>query len=232
MSAVADSGSLVAPFSPMLFAGLLLKPLPVAALQPVFSGLIRNVCQRYPGIHQALVPFAGARVEIDPVDMPFILSLDIAADTLRLRVIGRSAARREPADAAIHAALTTLMSMVEGRIDGDAVFFSRQLSIEGDTELVLALRNAIDGADIMLARSLSEPFGALAAPLERMLHSAGTAYGRLARSVEGFRQSLIAPAMHGIDLQNARNEELEAQLNALQRKVRRSGTVRAARAPQ
>ena len=36
--------------------------------------------------------------------------------------------------------------MAEGRLDGAALFFSRTLSIEGDMEATLALRNALDDA--------------------------------------------------------------------------------------
>jgi len=47
--------------------------------------------------------------------------------------------------------------MVDGTYDGDALFFSRDLSIEGDTEAVLALRNAIENADLDLSTVLGFP---------------------------------------------------------------------------
>jgi predicted lipid carrier protein YhbT len=45
--------------------------------------------------------------------------------------------------------------MVHGALDGDALFFSRDIVIEGDTEAVLALRNAVDDAEIDLAAEVA-----------------------------------------------------------------------------
>ena len=51
-------------------------------------------------------------------------------------------------DARIAAPLIVLLGMIDGTYDGDALFFSRDLVIEGDTEAVLALRNAIENAEL------------------------------------------------------------------------------------
>ncbi len=44
--------------------------------------------------------------------------------------------------------------MMHGTLDGDALFFSRDLAVEGDTSSVLALRNAIDDAELDLAEEI------------------------------------------------------------------------------
>ena len=56
---------------------------------------------------------------------------------------------------------------MHGAFDGDALFFSRDLIIEGDTEAVLALRNAIDNEEIDLAAEVTALFG----PLERLVET-------------------------------------------------------------
>lgn len=227
MSSVADRPSsrpMVPPFSPALLAGMALSPVPPSLFQPIFTRLIKMVCQRHPEILDAVASFTGKRVEIDPIDMPFALILEIDPVVPRLHVIGRRELEKESIDAAIRAPLEILTAMVEGRIDGDAVFFSRQLTIEGDTEIVLALRNAIDGAGIVLAHSLAEPLGPFAPPAERILRSAGAAYTHLSDSFERIRQSLIAPAVRGVDIQSARTDEIETQLDTLHRKARREKT--------
>jgi predicted lipid carrier protein YhbT len=38
--------------------------------------------------------------------------------------------------------------MADGSYDGDALFFSRTIVVEGDLEAVLALRNAVDDAGV------------------------------------------------------------------------------------
>ena len=64
------------------------------------------------------------------------------------------------------------MGLVDGSYDGDALFFSRDLVVEGDVEAVLALRNAIDDAGIDLVADTAALFGPLAPIGERLLGGA------------------------------------------------------------
>jgi predicted lipid carrier protein YhbT len=58
--------------------------------------------------------------------------------------------------------------MIHGSCDGDALFFSRDLSIEGDTEAVLALRNALDDAEIDLPAEIAAAFGLIDTLADRL----------------------------------------------------------------
>ncbi|AGH97674.1 hypothetical protein A11S_851 [Micavibrio aeruginosavorus EPB] len=49
--------------------------------------------------------------------------------------------------------------MIDGRYDGDALFFSRDIYIEGDTEAVVCLRNALDDIDGNIADYVAHFFG-------------------------------------------------------------------------
>lgn len=49
--------------------------------------------------------------------------------------------------------------MIDGEDDGDAMFFARDLVINGDTEAVVSLRNAIDDIDGSLATTVAGVFG-------------------------------------------------------------------------
>ena len=55
---------------------------------------------------------------------------------------------------------------MHGAFDGDALFFSRDLVIEGDTAAVLALRNAIDDAELDLSAEAQAMSGPFAAPVQ------------------------------------------------------------------
>jgi O2-independent ubiquinone biosynthesis accessory factor UbiT len=55
--------------------------------------------------------------------------------------------------------LAALLGLVYGAFDGDALFFSRDLVVEGDTGAMLALRNAIDNAEFDLAVEFPRPSG-------------------------------------------------------------------------
>ena len=54
--------------------------------------------------------------------------------------------------------------MIDGSLDGDALFFSRDLRVSGDTEAVVALRNALDDFEGSALDSVVGSFGPLSAP--------------------------------------------------------------------
>lgn len=207
------------PFSPVLLLGLALKPLRPAVLQPVFDAMLRVVKKRHPDILERMEPFQDKVVCIDPVDLPFALLLEPLSEAPRLTV--RRAVDPDEAHAVIRGPLETLIALAEGKMDGDALFFSRQLLIEGDTEVVVALRNAIDGAGIDLIADLTSVLGPLANPARRAADTALEAMSHLRRNVETLRQALIAPAVQGAASRDARLAELEAEVKALRKANRR-----------
>ena len=66
-------------------------------------------------------------------------------------------------DAAIAGKFFNLLDMIDGSLDGDALFFSRDLRVSGDTEAVVALRNALDDFEGSALDSVGS-FGPLAKP--------------------------------------------------------------------
>lgn len=70
-----------------------------------------------------------------------------------------------PHDAHIAGSALTLLDMIDGRLDGDALFFSRDLRITGDTEAVVSLRNALDDLD----GSVADDAATLAGPAGRAI---------------------------------------------------------------
>lgn len=92
---------------------------------------------------------ATKRFAIDPVDCPFGFILE--ANALNPRLVAVSSVTTHSWDARIAAPLLVLLGLADGRYDGDALFFTRDLVIEGDTAAVLALRNA------MRTQTLNQP---------------------------------------------------------------------------
>ncbi len=64
-----------------------------------------------------------------------------------------------PHDARIEGPFLLLLNLVDGESDGDAAFFSRELSISGNTEAVVSLRNALDDVDGSVAQEAADLFG-------------------------------------------------------------------------
>jgi predicted lipid carrier protein YhbT len=206
------------PFSPVLLAGLALAPLPPKMLQPLFDAAMALVRRRHPDLLDRLSGFGNAVIGIDPVDLPFVLVFEPRPERPRLTVwrdftgVALSATVRGP--------LSMLMALGEGRLDGDAAFFSRQLVIEGDTEVILALRNAVDGAGIDMRADFAATLGPMARPLMRIADAAGQVVGRLADDMALVRQALVGPTLKAADIQTARLNELEAEVATLRRSLR------------
>ena len=211
------------PFSPVLLLGVALKPLRPQLLQPIFDSMLAIIRRRHPDILERMADYADKPVCIDPTDLPFVILLDPNPEAPALTV------RREidPAEVAatIHGPLEMLIALAEGKVDGDALFFSRRLVIEGDTEVVVALRNAIDGAGIDLIEDISLQMGPLGRPFRGLAGAAVGLIGRLRDDFEMLRASLIAPAVKTVETQNARIAALEGEVKQLRKAARRGGGV-------
>ncbi|MEC4592336.1 MULTISPECIES: ubiquinone anaerobic biosynthesis accessory factor UbiT [Nitrospirillum] len=152
------------PLSPVLLAGLaarVLPPLPLLG-RPLAGPVAARLSQmafdrlrrRHEAVFQRLAVLGERAFLVDPSDLPVRFLLRPAGVRPGLWPIADGDAP-PPAAATLRAPLAALLALLEGRVDGDSLFFSRQLMIEGDMEAVLILRNAVDGADIALERDLA-----------------------------------------------------------------------------
>ncbi len=149
------------PRAPRVLGGLA-RSLPLAPLTMVLTALAKQALRRHPSLTRRLGGHARSRFLLELTDMPLALLLEPAQARVR-------AYRHEDApshDARIAGTLAAFLGMVHGRLDGDALFFSRDLVIGGDTEAALALRNAIDDAELDLSLEAAQVAGVLA-PLLR-----------------------------------------------------------------
>lgn len=132
-----------------------LRVLPLAPIGLALTRLAQRLAKEHPKMFRRLGVHAQARFEIDPTDLPFVLILEPQGGIPRI-TLSRS---RGACDARIAGRLAALVGLVHGAYDGDALFFSRDLVIEGDTAAVLALRNAIDAAELDLGAALAAAAG-------------------------------------------------------------------------
>lgn len=154
---------------------LLLAPVPLAVLQPIFARIAAHVARSRPELFARLGPHVRKRFLIDPIDLPFVLVLIPDAEQPHLRAYRRY---ENPAhDAGIAGTFFNLLDMIDGSLDGDALFFSRDLRVSGDTEAVVALRNALDDFDGSALDSVVGSFGPLSAPAALALSAVRTVRG-------------------------------------------------------
>ncbi|MFP7571830.1 SCP2 domain-containing protein [Marivita sp. S2033] len=144
---------------------LALRVLPLAPLSFSLTAVSRRIARQHPGLFRRLGEYSHTRFVLDPTDLPFVIHLDPNGGVPQVTLTrgrGNGAAR-------IAGPLAALLGLVHGAYDGDALFFSRDLVIEGDTSAALALRNAIDDAELDLSEEISGYCGPMKEPLKRFI---------------------------------------------------------------
>jgi len=136
---------------------VLLAPLPLPAIQPELRRIALRVFRDRPQLAARLGPHKCKRFLIDPVNLPFAFVLRPDPENVLLEAVRRRS--RPIHDARIAGTFLTLLDMVDGRRDGDALFFSRDLQVTGDTEAVVSLRNALDDAEANPADDVAGLYG-------------------------------------------------------------------------
>ncbi|SFJ41498.1 ubiquinone anaerobic biosynthesis accessory factor UbiT [Celeribacter neptunius] len=144
--------------------GMALRPLPLLPLSRFLQSVTTRMIKDHPDMLRRLGDYAGRRFLIDITDLPYVLLLCPAP--------GRMSAHRRGAapehDVRLAGPLSHFLAMMHGAEDGDALFFSRDLTVEGDTSAALALRNAMDDAEL----DLTEELAALSGPFASAMREA------------------------------------------------------------
>ena len=141
---------------------LLLASAPLAMIQPILGHIASHVARDRPELFARLGVHARKRFLIDPIDLPFVLILSPDNNRPTLRAYRRY--EKPVHDAGIAGKFFNLLDMIDGTQDGDALFFTRDLRVTGDTEAVVALRNALDDFEGSALDSVVGSFGPLAKP--------------------------------------------------------------------
>jgi predicted lipid carrier protein YhbT len=136
---------------------LALAPLPLLFLQPVLDQVVRHIVRKHPELFNRLGSYKDKTFLIDPVNLPFALLLHPDPDRPRLKTVRRHS--NLIYDARIAGSFHSLFSMVDGRLDGDALFFTRDLMVDGDTAATVCLRNAIDDLEGSIVDDVAAMFG-------------------------------------------------------------------------
>jgi len=158
-----------------------LSVMPLAPLSLSLTAYSRKIAKSHPGLFRRLGDYGYTRFVLDPTDLPFVLCLEPNGGIPNVIVTHG----RGEGTARIAGPMAALLGLVHGTFDGDALFFSRDLVVEGDTAAALALRNAVDNAELDLSKELARISGPLAPPLQFLLAFAERQIGvSLSRSEE------------------------------------------------
>jgi predicted lipid carrier protein YhbT len=143
--------------------GVLTTPLPLFPIQPILRRMVREVTRKRPELFERLGPHVHSTYLIDVTELPFVLRLRPDPDAPGLTA-HRRAEQLNP-DATIAGPFSALFDVMDGAADSDALFFSRDITISGNTEAAVCLRSALDDLDGSIVEDLIQMGGPLYAPL-------------------------------------------------------------------
>ena len=130
---------------PYLFR-LLATPAGVLPLGPVLTRSVRDLARRRPGLFERLGEHRRSSYFVDPTDLSFAFIIIPDGASGEVRMVGKE--DTAASDVIVRGPLLSLLGLLDGTFDGDALFFNRGLSIAGKTDALLALRNAIEDAEL------------------------------------------------------------------------------------
>jgi len=131
--------------------------LPLLVINRVLSRLAQHIAVKRPEIFERLEGHHHKLFALNPVNLPLVFCLYPDPQNVCLKAYRRH--RAPVADSTISGSFLTLLGMIDGRLDGDALFFTRDLHVEGDTEAIVCLRNALDDVDGSIADDVAAYFG-------------------------------------------------------------------------
>lgn len=142
---------------PSIFLRSAFIPISLLVLRPILNRIVRNIAEKYPELFSRIGPHVNKKFIIDATNFPFVFVLCPDPDFLSLIAVPRN--RMPVHDAYIAGTFLTLLNMLDGQLDGDALFFTRSLTIKGDTEAIVCLRNALDDIDGSIVDEIADLFG-------------------------------------------------------------------------
>ncbi len=209
------------PLTPFLIAGLILPPRSERVLEPIFKQISRKIWNRHKKSFARLSESEGVLYLIDPIDLPFVIGLRMETDGPTVKLASHDIGG---ATATIRGSLLALAQLAEGEIDGDALFFSRKLEIEGDTEAVVALRNALDDADINLIEEFATRFGPFGPPVRKASAFALRLGTKAQEDLQTLQKAILAPAASRLQAQSLYLETLEEKIEHAERRLRKTSS--------
>jgi len=191
-----------------------LRGVALLPFQAASSLAMAIIMRRHPSVFERLSGLSRPTFLIEPREIPFGFLVRPGEPRPRLEFVADPSLIQPTAR--IRGSLRTLIALLEGRIDGDALFFSRELTVEGSTEAVVALRNAVDGAGVDVVADLLSVLGPLSKPARRIVRAAGSVGGRFARLLDVARNIATAPAARRLDVHDAKLSNMERRVATLE----------------
>lgn len=213
---------------PIMLARGMMRVVPPPILEGGARLLLRRMRRTHPALFGNLARLDRAAIRFDPTDLPHRFRVTLGGGPPSLRLARDN---DPPATAVLKGSLAALLALLEGRIDSDALFFTRELAITGDTSAVVALRNTLDRETIILLDEVT----ALLGPFRRLGRAGALRWERRIGRMRDCLAALHAPALPppqpardgNADYQDLRREieTIKARLASLEARQRRKASA-------
>lgn len=194
-------------------------PLPRAPLERVLQLLADRIIRRHPQLLDRINVGEATKLRLLPTDLPWQAIVHLSETRVTVRLLERDV-ETDACAACVEGTVARLIGCGSGRSDGDALFFSRDLHISGDTSILVAIRNSLDDAEIDFSTELAALAGPLSGAARRLLSVGEHGYREATTSIERLRAGLIAPMRARLDAQEQQIDELRAEIHRLARRNR------------
>ncbi len=142
-----------------------LPPLPLFALSPLLSHVVNFIAKKHPELFSRLGESTKKTFLINPTNLPFFLILQPDPNNPRLKAYNRGSEIKH--DVYISGSFATLLKMIDSQSDSDALFFNREIMVTGDSEAMVALRNALDDMEGTLVDDVASSLGPFSKPVRK-----------------------------------------------------------------
>jgi len=202
-------------FSPILFSGLVAKNLPKAPINYLIDRFTKQMVKNHPSIVERLQHIEGTHFLICPTDLPHGVSLTVGNLNLDAKLADDR--NSDAPDVTIMGPFMLLLSMLDGTQDGDALFFSRNITVEGNTEALLTLRNAIDSDDVDLKEEILSSFGFMRKVAEATLSTGTKLYQSASDDLDKINVALIQSLANRLSAVENENQQLKLKLRDVEK---------------
>ena len=167
---------------PITLARAGMRFMPPRLLERTARLLLRRMERHHPELFAGVQALPPTTLVIETTDLPHRFVLRFGEKPLSISLLHGTL----EADAELKGSLAAMIALLEGRVDSDVLFFTRELAVTGNSAAVVALRNTLERDDI----DLLEEAASVAGPLHR---PARKALLRLDRVAQKLRAKLAPP---------------------------------------
>ena len=196
------------PSAPVAAAAMSVIPAPLLAR--LVSLMMRSMRRRHPKLFDNFGKLDPAVIHVEATDLPHRIAIDYGRGRMEVRVLLDE--RGPPPDAKVKASLMTLVDLLEGRIDGDSMFFTRGLEVTGSTTVIVAVRNTLDREEVDIRDEIAAAFGPFEKPARRI--------GRAIEHGVARARARLVEFHAGLHAEQAGQRDLAAECDALRAEVK------------